>query len=63
MWESKIAINEIKEIRFKTTVYLGIGAIEKIYDIVSNLKKMSIDKVLIVTGRGAYKKNWSLGLC
>ncbi|MBO0526043.1 iron-containing alcohol dehydrogenase [Clostridium botulinum] len=56
MWESKIAINEIKEIRFKTTVYLGIGAIEKIYDIVSNLKKMSIDKVLIVTGRGAYKK-------
>lgn len=56
MWESKIAINEIKEIRFKTTVYLGIGAIEKIYDIVPNLKKMSIDKVLIVTGRGAYKK-------
>ncbi|AVQ47383.1 iron-containing alcohol dehydrogenase [Clostridium botulinum] len=56
MWESKIAINEIREIRFKTTVYLGIGAIEKIYDIVSNLKKMSIDKVLIVTGRGAYKK-------
>ncbi|MBU5298683.1 iron-containing alcohol dehydrogenase [Clostridium sporogenes] len=56
MWESKIAINEIKEIRFKTTVYLGIGAIEKIYDIVSNLKKMNIDKVLIVTGRGAYKK-------
>ncbi|APH17267.1 iron-containing alcohol dehydrogenase family protein [Clostridium sporogenes] len=56
MWESKITINEIREIRSKTTVYLGIGAIEKIYDIVSNLKKMSIDKVLIVTGRGAYKK-------
>ncbi|KEI97666.1 iron-containing alcohol dehydrogenase [Clostridium botulinum] len=56
MWESKMAINEIKEIRSKTTVYLGVGAIEKIYDIASNLKNMNIDKVLIVTGRGAYKK-------
>ncbi|HDK7137193.1 TPA: iron-containing alcohol dehydrogenase [Clostridium botulinum] len=56
MWESKMAINEIREIRSKTTVYLGVGAIEKIYDIASNLKNMNIDKVLIVTGRGAYKK-------
>ncbi|KEI86830.1 iron-containing alcohol dehydrogenase [Clostridium botulinum] len=56
MWESKMAINEIREIRSKTTVYLGVGAIEKIYNIASNLKNMNIDKVLIVTGRGAYKK-------
>ncbi|BAQ13397.1 putative iron-containing alcohol dehydrogenase [Clostridium botulinum] len=56
MWQSKMAINEIREIRSKTTVYLGVGAIEKIYDIASNLKNMNIDKVLIVTGRGAYKK-------
>ncbi|HBJ2611531.1 alcohol dehydrogenase [Clostridium botulinum] len=56
MWESKMTINEIREIRSKTTVYLGVGAIEKIYDIASNLKNMNIDKVLIVTGRGAYKK-------
>lgn len=51
-----MAINEIREIRSKTTVYLGVGAIEKIYDIASNLKNMNIDKVLIVTGRGAYRK-------
>lgn len=51
-----MAINEIREIRSKTTVYLGVGAIEKIYNIASNLKNMNIDKVLIVTGRGAYKK-------
>lgn len=51
-----MAINEIREIRSKTTVYLGVGAIEKIYDIASNLKNMNIDKVLIVTGKGAYKK-------
>lgn len=51
-----MTINEIREIRSKTTVYLGVGAIEKIYDIASNLKNMNIDKVLIVTGRGAYKK-------
>lgn len=30
MWEDKFDINEVKEIRVKTTVFLGVGAIEKL---------------------------------
>lgn len=55
MWEKEININDIKEIRTKTTVYFGIGAISKISDISSELKKMGINKILIMTGRNAYK--------
>lgn len=55
MWEKDININDIKEIRTKTTVYFGIGAITKIADIASQIKHMGIDKVLIMTGRNSYK--------
>lgn len=55
MWDSKMPINEVREIRTKTTVYLGVGAIAKIDDIVAELKGKGIDKVLCVTGRGSYK--------
>jgi alcohol dehydrogenase len=56
MWESKIPINEVREIRGRSIVYLGVGAIQKIDDIVKNLKKMGHDKVICVTGKAAYKK-------
>ncbi|MFA6807768.1 MAG: iron-containing alcohol dehydrogenase [Eubacteriales bacterium] len=56
MWETKVAINEVKEIRTKTTVYLGVGAIQKIDDIARDLKKRGYNKVVILTGKGAYKK-------
>ncbi len=56
MWEKDIDINEIKEIRVKTTAYLGVGAIQKFNDIAEELASKGIDKVLIVTGKGAYKK-------
>lgn len=29
MWEKDININEVKEIRTRTTVYFGVGAIKK----------------------------------
>ncbi len=56
MWDSKMPIHEIREIRAKTTVYLGVGAIAKIDDIVGDLKSKGVDRVLCVTGKGAYKK-------
>lgn len=56
MWENDININEIKEIRTRTTVFFGIGAIQKIADIAKDLKVRGIDKVVVMTGRGAYKK-------
>ena len=56
MWEDDININEVKEIRSKATVYFGVGAIEKISDILKDIKTKGIDKVLVVSGKSAYKK-------
>ena len=61
MWEKDINIHEVREIRVKTTAFLGVGAIEKIDYICERLVQMGIQKVVTVTGRGAYKKTgaWS----
>lgn len=55
MWEKDININEVKEIRTRTTVYFGVGAIKKIDDIAKVLKGKGIDKVIVMSGRNAYK--------
>jgi len=55
MWEKNININEILEIRSRTTAYLGVGAITKIDYICSKLKEQGINKVIILTGKAAYK--------
>lgn len=55
MWSQDININEVKEIRTRTTVYFGLGAIEKINDIAQNIKKCGIDKVIVMSGKSAYK--------
>ncbi len=55
MWEKDININEVKEIRTRTTVYFGVGAIRKIDDIAKVLKDKGIDKVIVMSGRNAYK--------
>ena len=56
MWEKNVDINEIREIRVKPNVYFGAGAIKKIGDIVKSLKEeKNVDKVIVVTGRGASK--------
>lgn len=55
MWENDIDINEIKEIRVKSNVYFGIGAINKIDDILKNLKERNVEKVIVVSGKNAYK--------
>ena len=56
MWEKDININEVREIRSRTTVYFGVGAIAKIADICQDLKAKGLDKIIVMTGRGAYKK-------
>ena len=57
MWEAQININEVCEIRAKTTVYLGVGAIKKISDICAALKSKGISKVIVVTGKSSYVKS------
>lgn len=55
MWEKDINIHEVKEIRTRTTVYFGVGAIQKIKDIAKDIKSKGIDKVIVMSGRNAYK--------
>ena len=55
MWEKDVDIHQIQEIRVKTNVFFGAGAITKIEDIARDLKSKGVDKVIVVSGRGAYK--------
>ena len=55
MWEKDVNINQIQEIRVKTNVYFGVGAITKIEDIAKDLNAKGINKVVVVSGRNAYK--------
>ena len=54
-WEKDININEVKEIRTRSTVYFGCGAIQKINDIAKLYSQRGIDKVIVMSGRNAYK--------
>lgn len=55
MWEKDININEIREIRTRTSVFFGVGAINKINEIAKDLQTKGIDKVIVMSGRNAYK--------
>ena len=55
MWEKDQNINEVREIRTRTNVYFGCGAIHKIEDIAKDLSSKGIDKVIVMSGRNAYK--------
>ena len=55
MWEKDININEVKEIISKSKVYFGVGAMYKINDILADLKSKGVDKVIVISGRNAYK--------
>ena len=55
MWENDIDIHEVREIRTRTAVYFGCGAINKIADIAADLKNKGINKVIVMSGRNAYK--------
>lgn len=55
MWDHTININEVKEIRVKTTAYLGVGAINKMHDIAADLSARGIKSLLCVTGGRSYK--------
>ena len=55
MWEKDININEVREIRTRTNVYFGCGAINKIQDIAHKFKTKGLDKVIVMSGKNAYK--------
>jgi len=55
MWEKDFDVNEVREIRTRTCVYFGCGAIHKMEDIAKEFKSDGIDKVIVMSGRNAYK--------
>jgi alcohol dehydrogenase class IV len=55
-WEDKFDVNTVTEIRARTICYLGVGAINKINDIVAVLKQKGVKAVLVVTGKGSHIK-------
>lgn len=57
MWKSDININQVVELRVKPNVYFGFGAINKMEDVAKDMKSKGIDKILVVSGRNAYKSS------
>ncbi len=55
MFENELKIDEVKELRFRNNVYFGVNAIEKIDDILKALKEKNVSKVVVVSGKNAYK--------
>ena len=55
MWEQDLNINDVREIRTRTSVFFGCGAINKIYDIAKDFKAKNLDKVIVMSGKNAYK--------
>ncbi len=54
-WEKDLNVNEVREIRTRTTVYFGCGAIQKINDIAHIYAERGINKVVVMSGKNAYK--------
>jgi alcohol dehydrogenase class IV len=55
MFEKKVNIYNVFELRCKTTCYFGVGAIDKMRDISEYLSKRGMKKVIVVTDPVAYK--------
>ena len=55
MWEKDFDVNQISEIRTRTSVFFGAGAIQRIDFIAEDLKAKGYDKVIVMSGRNAYK--------
>ena len=57
MWKSDVDINQVVELRVKPNVYFGFGAINKMEDIAKDMKAKGLDKLLVVSGKNAYKSS------
>lgn len=57
MWIKDVDINQVVELRVKPNVYFGVGAINKMEDIAKDLKAKGLDKVIVVSGKNAYKSS------
>lgn len=56
MWENGIDIYSVRQIRLRTDLYFGVGAIEYFAEIADQLTARNITSVLVVTGHSSYKR-------
>lgn len=56
MHRNSLDIHNVTELRVRSLVYFGCGAIRKMEDVAAELERRGIHKILVVTGHGAYKK-------
>ncbi len=54
MWDKQIAIDQVRAISLRGKIYFGVGAITYIEEIISELQKEGVEKLLVVTGKNAY---------
>ncbi len=57
MWKKDVDINKVVELRVKPNVYFGVGAINKMEDIAKDMKSKGINKIIVVSGKNAYKSS------
>jgi len=57
MWIKDVDINQVVELRVKPNVYFGVGAINKMEDIAKDMKSKGLDKIIVVSGKNAYKSS------
>jgi alcohol dehydrogenase class IV len=55
MFERKINIYEVFEVKGRGICYFGVGALKKMKDIAKELASQDIKRVLVVTGKSAYR--------
>ena len=55
MWNESYDYDVVREIRVKTTAYIGVGAINKIDDILAQMRHEGISSILCVSGGRSYK--------
>ena len=50
-------LNDVKEIRARSLIYFGCGAIQKVADVARDMKARGVDRVIVVSSPSAYKKS------
>ncbi len=56
MMEKYLNLNDVKEIRARSLIYFGCGAIQKVADVARDMKARGVDRVIVVSSPSAYKK-------
>ncbi len=55
MWDCGIDIHDVRVIRTRSDIYFGVGAIDSIDTIASQMVARGVKSALVVTGRSSYK--------